>query len=289
MNKADGGASAKSDRPLSSHIPDTVAEIPGLGPIRVRALEKAGLGTIAALSAASFETLMSVPGLTEVKARHIMSYLSGGDAPIPPSAGKQERARGSRDTRRASPGRSAERKPSEDRAPAARRDGNAGNSLWAKPAPRKAPAERQNPPRESPPGPRTEPKATGGAPPDEPRERPGEPRERPATDDAAGPAVAALMDEIAHARRQIADLLTGPHAAKFRKPLAHALTRCIGVLQTRKIRQDDWSAETLDRVRRQVHRILGALAALALEGGLKKKAQARTADQIASATDKLLE
>ncbi len=47
-----------------------------MGPIRLRAIQKAGLDNLAALRNASLETLLAVPGLTEIKARHIQTFLA---------------------------------------------------------------------------------------------------------------------------------------------------------------------------------------------------------------------
>lgn len=55
--------------------PQTPSDIPGLGPIRVRALHKAGYQDIRSLQDASLEDLMRVPGITEAKARQIQTYL----------------------------------------------------------------------------------------------------------------------------------------------------------------------------------------------------------------------
>ncbi len=55
--------------------PRTLSDIPGLGPIRVRALQKAGLADLMALRQADLEALLAVPGLSEIKARHIQQYL----------------------------------------------------------------------------------------------------------------------------------------------------------------------------------------------------------------------
>lgn len=56
--------------------PRTIDDIPGLGPIRLRALRKAGLGSLVALQKASIEQLQSIRGLTEVKAKYILDYLA---------------------------------------------------------------------------------------------------------------------------------------------------------------------------------------------------------------------
>src|SRR5262249_46237720 len=56
--------------------PRTPADIPGLGPIRVRALLKAGMGSLTALRAASLENLAAIPGMSEIKARHIQEFLA---------------------------------------------------------------------------------------------------------------------------------------------------------------------------------------------------------------------
>ncbi|HLJ55406.1 MAG TPA: helix-hairpin-helix domain-containing protein [Chthonomonadaceae bacterium] len=55
--------------------PRGLSDIPGLGPIRIRALEKAGFGSLTALRDAGIEALMAVPGLSEVKARQIQEFL----------------------------------------------------------------------------------------------------------------------------------------------------------------------------------------------------------------------
>jgi hypothetical protein len=57
-------------------VPTRLAEIPGLGPIRIRALNKFGLDTVESLKSASIETLMEVPGITEYKAHYIRDYLA---------------------------------------------------------------------------------------------------------------------------------------------------------------------------------------------------------------------
>ena len=64
------------DARLHLAAPRRLADIPGLGPIRLRALQKAGLDNLAALRSASLETLLAVPGLTEIKARHIQAFLA---------------------------------------------------------------------------------------------------------------------------------------------------------------------------------------------------------------------
>jgi hypothetical protein len=54
-----------------------VEEIPGLGPIRARALMKAGYRTISLLRAASTAEIGAVPGMTDVKASQLCAYLRG--------------------------------------------------------------------------------------------------------------------------------------------------------------------------------------------------------------------
>ena len=59
-----------------SHVPPrTLSDIPGLGPIRIRALQKAGWSSLTALRQADLEALLAVPGLSEIKARHIQQFL----------------------------------------------------------------------------------------------------------------------------------------------------------------------------------------------------------------------
>ncbi len=55
--------------------PRSISDIPGLGPIRVRALQKAGWSSLTDLRQADIGALMTVPGMSEVKARHIQEYL----------------------------------------------------------------------------------------------------------------------------------------------------------------------------------------------------------------------
>jgi hypothetical protein len=62
--------------PQAAAAPRTPADIPGLGPIRVRALQKAGFDSLDALRAARLEDLLTVPGLSEIKARHIQDFLA---------------------------------------------------------------------------------------------------------------------------------------------------------------------------------------------------------------------
>lgn len=65
----------RADAP-AAETPQRPSDIPGLGPIRVRALQKAGFSTLSALQAASLDALTAVPGMSEIKARHIQDYLA---------------------------------------------------------------------------------------------------------------------------------------------------------------------------------------------------------------------
>src|SRR5579859_47486 len=56
--------------------PRTALDIPGLGPIRVRALQKAGLSSLVDLHGATLEQLAAVPGMSEIKARQVHTYLT---------------------------------------------------------------------------------------------------------------------------------------------------------------------------------------------------------------------
>src|SRR5207249_3258050 len=53
-----------TERPAAP--PRTPADIPGLGPIRVRALRKAGFESLRALQAADIAALQAVPGMSEI-------------------------------------------------------------------------------------------------------------------------------------------------------------------------------------------------------------------------------
>jgi len=57
-----------------------MAELPSLGPIRVRALKKAGFSSLAALKAAEISAIAAVSGMTEIKARQIHDYLAPFDS-----------------------------------------------------------------------------------------------------------------------------------------------------------------------------------------------------------------
>ena len=56
-------------------VPQEISSIPGLGPIRIRGLIKAGFDTLQSLKEVSIERLSEVPGLSEVKAKQIKDYL----------------------------------------------------------------------------------------------------------------------------------------------------------------------------------------------------------------------
>ncbi len=56
--------------------PTLLSELPGLGPIRLRALQKAGFNTLFKLQAATPSELDKVPGITPVKAEYIRSMLA---------------------------------------------------------------------------------------------------------------------------------------------------------------------------------------------------------------------
>lgn len=55
--------------------PQTVETIPGMGPIRARALKKAGWDSIASLKKATVAELSAVRGITEIKAQQLYDYL----------------------------------------------------------------------------------------------------------------------------------------------------------------------------------------------------------------------
>jgi hypothetical protein len=64
-------------RPTAPPPDDVLDSIPGIGIIRVRALRKAGFGSISALRRATMPDLLAVPGLTEAKARLILDHVHG--------------------------------------------------------------------------------------------------------------------------------------------------------------------------------------------------------------------
>ncbi|HZP80727.1 MAG TPA: helix-hairpin-helix domain-containing protein [Chthonomonadaceae bacterium] len=69
-------AAPAEEGPQTLTPPRTPADIPGLGPIRVRALQKAGYDSLQSLRDARLEDLLAVPGMSEIKARHIQAFLA---------------------------------------------------------------------------------------------------------------------------------------------------------------------------------------------------------------------
>ncbi len=61
---------------MYEQVPATPADIPGLGPIRLRALVKAGYDSVLTIKSADVETLSAVRGITEIKAKYIANYFS---------------------------------------------------------------------------------------------------------------------------------------------------------------------------------------------------------------------
>jgi hypothetical protein len=57
-------------------LPKTLADIPNLGPIRLRALQKAGYHDLRELKTAPLSVLAAVPGMSEIKAKQLTDYLS---------------------------------------------------------------------------------------------------------------------------------------------------------------------------------------------------------------------
>ncbi len=55
--------------------PSSLSDLPGLGPIRLRALQKAGYDSLFKLKAANQQALEQVPGITSIKAYQIKSML----------------------------------------------------------------------------------------------------------------------------------------------------------------------------------------------------------------------
>lgn len=62
--------------PVEETLPRSLHDIPGLGPIRVRALQKAGFHRLLDLRASTPEQLREVRGLSETKIEQILTYLN---------------------------------------------------------------------------------------------------------------------------------------------------------------------------------------------------------------------
>jgi len=76
LPKHHSGSTEAAPSQSAIEAPKTVNDIPGLGPIRARALVKAGLGDVAVLRLATLEQVAAVPGMSEIKARHVQDYLA---------------------------------------------------------------------------------------------------------------------------------------------------------------------------------------------------------------------
>jgi hypothetical protein len=68
-----------------------VDQIPGIGIIRARALKKAGWPTVGSLRDAGLQDLLSVPGLTEIKAAQILQYVQDSHQAPPSSRRRAKR------------------------------------------------------------------------------------------------------------------------------------------------------------------------------------------------------
>jgi len=104
-------ASSQADNGIAVITPPrSLADIPGLGPIRVRALTKAGWKTLGELRGANLEALAAVPGMTEIKARQIQEFLKPFtlddlvEAPAKDAAPKEVEGEVAATIREASPG-----------------------------------------------------------------------------------------------------------------------------------------------------------------------------------------
>jgi len=78
---------------MPSEANDGLELIPGIGVIRVRALRKAGYGTLRSLNGVTAEQLAAVPGISEIKAHQIAAFVAAwanaGRAPAPRTASQQ--------------------------------------------------------------------------------------------------------------------------------------------------------------------------------------------------------
>src|SRR5437588_2175052 len=81
----------------------SLESLPGMGPIRARALRKAGWDSIASLKKATVAELAAVPGITEQKARDILAQAASSTSTPTESPPKRRRpaARATSTTRRA--------------------------------------------------------------------------------------------------------------------------------------------------------------------------------------------
>ena len=75
-----GAEPERQDQKQPNNSPPTsLADIPGLGIIRVRALKKAGICSLADLKNTSLEKLIAIPGMSEIKANSMQEYLANFD------------------------------------------------------------------------------------------------------------------------------------------------------------------------------------------------------------------
>ena len=61
---------------MSVSPPRSLQDIPGLGPIRIRSLVKAGYTNLALLQSAEATAISTVPGMSEAKAEDLVQYLA---------------------------------------------------------------------------------------------------------------------------------------------------------------------------------------------------------------------
>lgn len=137
-----------SNRSVPGGETNGIEAIPGLGPIRARALKKAGFETVAKLQQASIADLCAVPGVTEIKAGQLLAYLHGereqvGPATVKAAAGTAARRAAAPRTRRATPVSRTTAPPSS--VPVSPRE-PARATAAATRAPRKPAMEKKGPP-----------------------------------------------------------------------------------------------------------------------------------------------
>ncbi len=241
----------------ASQADGTVESIPGLGPIRARALKKAGFENLTQLREASIEQMAAVPGITEIKARQLAAFF-----------------RGETDTRRAGEAAPAPRRAASPRAKQPRQAGPA-----PKPAPPVAEIRTPRPPSL----PRVAPAA--------PVARPIVPK-LPAPPPVAPSILTAVETPVAASARRIAvsanALLRTTSADSYERAFARQIGK-IAALAERITLEAGSSPAGLERVSGQMRKIELLLAEIGDAGKLGAKRQDRFTEEMRERRHKLLE
>ena len=229
-------------------------DLPGLGPIRIRALEKAGYHSLSLLRAATLEQLLAVPGMSDPKARHIQTVLA--NAVI------------------------AEEKPA---------DGTAAAYAVGLPRPASDSASHSfstQPTRQARREPRTGEVSNKQSVPVSDAPLPVEMAAAPILG-AAACGLSVWEREAERARQDIVALLTCPPAPNFRARLLRELVRFAAGMPVWKTAILGVGDKDQERALRRLRRLQDSLMETRVQQDIDRKTQARLAEDLAEASDRL--